>query len=247
MWERTKRLINSYLDDLVERVSSPDRGARDVTRAEVARLNELEVQTRASAKLFEKELAEVELKITGALERERLMRDRGDEVAASAAANEARSFAAQQILLKQQLAEAYSAADRAKALRDQRKVEGEDLATETHLTAMRENLSALDTPFRSTDPAATLDEMRARLARSGVPTTDARVAEADRELEEARARARVEETLARYKQGLTTASAPAMPEQPAQADKPAASISDEEAAPAEKTLGRTDGPLTPID
>ena len=62
MWHRTKRLINSYLDDLIQRVSGPDREARGVTRAEVARLNELEVQTRASAKLLEKELAEVGLK-----------------------------------------------------------------------------------------------------------------------------------------------------------------------------------------
>src|SRR6266480_2975678 len=79
MWHRTKRLINSYLDDLIQRVSSPDREARGITRAEVARLNELEVQTRASAKVLEKELAEVGLKILGVAERERIARERGED------------------------------------------------------------------------------------------------------------------------------------------------------------------------
>ena len=45
MWNRTKRLINSYLDDLIQRVSGPDREAREITSAELTRLNELEVQT----------------------------------------------------------------------------------------------------------------------------------------------------------------------------------------------------------
>ena len=58
MWNRTKRLINSYLDELIERTSGPDKDVRQITRAEVARLNELEVQTLASVKLFEKELAD---------------------------------------------------------------------------------------------------------------------------------------------------------------------------------------------
>ena len=58
MWQRTKRLITSYLDDLIERASSPDRDVRDITRGEIARLSELEVQTRASIKMLEKELAE---------------------------------------------------------------------------------------------------------------------------------------------------------------------------------------------
>ena len=73
MWHRTKRLINSYIDDLIERVSSPDRDVRGITRAEIARLQELEVQTRASAKVLEKELAEIGLKILGVAERERFL------------------------------------------------------------------------------------------------------------------------------------------------------------------------------
>ena len=43
MWERTKRVINSYLEDLIERASSPDKEVRQITRAEISRLNELEV------------------------------------------------------------------------------------------------------------------------------------------------------------------------------------------------------------
>src|SRR5215510_9628155 len=141
MWHRTKRLINSYLDDLIERVSSPDRDVRGITRAEITRLNELEVQTRASVKMLEKELAEVELKILGLAERERIAREQGNDQAA--AGSQMLALGNQRDLIKQQIAEANSAADRAHSLRDERRRQGEDLATETHLSAMRENLSAV--------------------------------------------------------------------------------------------------------
>ena len=85
MWNRTKRMISSYLDEMIEKVSSPDKEVRAVTRAEIARLNELEVQTLASVKLAEKELAEVELKMVGLAERERMARERGDAVASDSA------------------------------------------------------------------------------------------------------------------------------------------------------------------
>src|SRR2546423_4528808 len=88
MWNRTKRLINSYLDELIERTSGPDKDVRQITRAEVARLNELEVQTLASVKMFEKELAEVELKMIGVTERERMARERGDMASAESAGRE---------------------------------------------------------------------------------------------------------------------------------------------------------------
>lgn len=255
MWQRTKRLINSYLDDLIERVSSPDREARGITRAEIARLQELEVQTRASAKVLEKELAEVGLKILGIAERERISRERGDEAGASAAVSQLGTLSAQRDLIVRQLAEANAAAERARALREERRIQGEDLATDAHLTAMRENLSSIQTPFASADPSATIDEMRERLRRSGASLTDTRIADADRELEGERARARVEDALSRYKQGL----AGAQPQPPAQEATPAAPAStapaanaaesgpDDETPGQSKTLGRTDGPVRPID
>jgi hypothetical protein len=252
MWQRTKRLINSYLDNLIERANGPDREARDVTRAELARLSELEVQTRASAKVLEKELAEVGLKILGVSERERIARERGDQASASDAGRRLLSLDAQRNLIKQQIGEANAAAERARGLREERRRLGEDLAAETHLTAMRENLSSVQAPFDSTDPAATIEEMRSRIGRSGVSFTDNRVAEADRELEAERARARVDEMLSRYKQasgGLPStqteqASPPAPPK--AAADSPTTAA--DEAAPGQpKTLGRTDRPVRPID
>lgn len=255
MWHRTKRLINSYLDDLIQRVSSPDREARGITRAEVARLHELEVQTRASAKVLEKELAEVGLKILGVAERERISRERGDEAAASAAGKQIVSLSAQRDLIMQQLAEAKGAAERARALREERRLQGEDLAAETHLTAMRENLSSIQSPFDSTDPSATIDEMRERLRRSGASLTDSRVAEADRVLEAERARAQVEDALSRYKQSVagTEPRSPTQgtPPQTAPVAPAAGNASepgvDDEAPGQSKTLGRTDGPVRPID
>jgi phage shock protein A len=254
MWQRTKRLINSYLDGLIERASAPDRDVRQITRAEIARLSELEVQTRASAKLFEKELAEVELKISGLIERGRLLHERGDDAGATAAARAAAALHAQRDLLRQQLSEAITAADKAKALRDQRKAEGEDLAAQTHLTAMREDLAGVQSPFSSSDPSHTIDEMRARLGNSAYSSIDARVAEADRELEAAKQQERVDEILARYKQGgsfttppasQTTAPPSAVPPQPAVPAPPADSKDD--SASAEKSLGRNEGPVRPID
>jgi hypothetical protein len=252
MWQRTKRLINSYLDDLIERTNRPDREAREVTRAELARLNELEVQTRASAKVLEKELAEVELKMIGMAERERMARERGDEASASTAGRQLVALGAQRDLIKQQLGEASSAAERARSLREERKRLGEDLATESHLTAMRENLSSVHSPFDSTDPSATIDEMRQRIKRSG-SLTDDRVAEADRALAEERARARVDEMLSRYKQGVTgtevSSQSPTTPSNSATPAKPESHDpqADDDAPGQSKSLGRTDGPVRPID
>jgi hypothetical protein len=247
MWNRTKRLINSYLDDLIERASGPDRDAREITRAELTRLNELEVQTRASAKMLEKELAEVQLKMIGVAERERIARERGDSAAASAAGSQLVTLGAERDLIRQQIAEASGAAERARTLREERRRQGEDLATDTHLTAMRENLSSVQRPFDSTDPAGTIEEMRARLQRSGASLTDNRLAEAERELVKERARASVEDMLARYKQG-SVSSELTPPTQPpsATADKPSSADSDNATAES-KTLGRTDGPIRPID
>jgi hypothetical protein len=259
MWHRTKRLINSYLDDLIQRASGPDREARGVTRAELARLNELEVQTRASAKVLEKELAEIGLKILGVAERERIARDRGDEASPSAAGSQLVALSAERDLIKQQLSEANSAAERARALREERRRQGEDLATETNLTSMRENLSSIQSPFDSTDPAATIEEMRGRIKSSGGFSTDARVAEAERELEAARARAQVEDILSRYKQGVAggepqsqTQRAPlkadplAQPETSPTAANPDDTGSSDDRGQS-KTLGRTEGPVRPID
>jgi len=251
MWQRTKRLINSYLDNLIERTTGPDREAREVTRAELARLNELEVQTRASAKVLEKGLAELDLKILGVAERERLARERGDQAAASESGRQLLSLDSQRTLIKQQITEANGAAERARGLREERRRQGEDLAAETHLTAMRENLAAVQSPFDSTNPAGTIEEMRARIGRSGASLTDDRVAEADRELEAERARARVDEMLLRYKQ--TSGNLPPLQEKqitptPSSSNPPDSSTSvEEQPSSQDKTLGRTDRPVRPID
>ena len=254
MWQRTKRLINSYLDDLIQRVSSPEREVRGITRAESARLLELEAQTRASAKILEKELAEVGLKILGVAERERILSERGDESAAAAARNQIATLSAERDLITQQLAEARAAAERARALHEERRIQGEELATETHLTAMRENLSSTQSPFATTDPASTIDEMRERLRRSGTSMIDNRIAEADRELDAERARASVEDALSRYKKGLSgdLSEPPRSSSQPAAPTSPAPNTGEEQKAddnsPGQsKTLGRTDGPIRPID
>jgi hypothetical protein len=255
MWNRTKRLINSYIDDLIERASNPDKEVRQVTRAEIARLNELEVQTLASVKMFEKELAEVELKMIGISERERIARERSDFAAAESAGRELVALSSHRDLLRQQISEGKATAARARALRDERRRMGEELATETHLTTMREDISGLNAPFSSTDPASTIEEMRARLNRPAFSENELRLAEAERQLEEEQKRARADEILARYKNSIATgeinaaqsppdSQAPATNQTEASADAGAA----EDKQPDQpKTLGRNHGPIRPID
>ncbi len=248
MWNRTKRLINSYLDDLIERASSPDKDVRRVTRAEIARLNELEVQTLASVKMFEKELAEVELKILGIAEREKMARERGDLIAAESAGRELVTLASHRDLLKQQISEAKSSAARAHALREERKRTGEDLANETHLTSMRENLAGIQTPFDANDPSSTLEEIRMKLNRPASASTDPRLAEAEREYEEQAKRARIDEMLSRYKESTTgTDTIAPQTTQPAPSQAQSSKPIEAEEPEQPKTLGRNEGPIRPID
>ena len=245
MWNRTKRLINSYLDNMLEKSSNPDNEVRAMTRGEIARLNEVEVQARAAIKMLEKELAEVELKLVGGAERERLLQERGEHLAAQSAASDLVALNAHRNLLSNQIVEANQSAARARALRDQRRVEGEDLARETHLTSMRENLASDHGSFDPTDPSSTIDEMRARLNVSAGQRVESQVAQADRELELERARAAVDDVLAKYKNAAGTDDSPrpsAVPPQPA----PEAAKEDE-GSEEKKTLGRNEGPFRPID
>jgi phage shock protein A len=225
-----------------------------MTRAEMARLMELEAQTRASVKMLEKERAETELKMVGVSERERIARERGDEATASSAAREMVSLSAHCDFLKQQIQEASSSAERARALRELRERQGKDLINETHLTTMRENLASVNSPFGASDPSATIEEMRARLhARSG-SDLDARVAEADRELRADTTRAEVDDMLARYKQSILAGdevlrdrvASPPQPESQ-KSEGPAKPAAEEEEAEQPKSLGRSKGPLHPID
>jgi hypothetical protein len=252
MWQRTKRLINSYLDGLIERSSSPDREVRQITRAEIARLNEVEVQARAAVKMFEKELAEIELKLVGVAERERILRERGDALAADSAANDLVALNARRDLLKTQIADANQSAARAQALREQRRVQSEDLANQTHLTSMSETISRTQSSFDPMDPGATIDEMRDRINARSAPGVDSNVAAADRELELERARSAVDELLARYKRSIEEperASTAARPQAPAAEPEPGVTQAEkrEEGPGQPKSLGRTEGPVRPID
>ncbi|HLG15985.1 MAG TPA: hypothetical protein VJH03_15990 [Blastocatellia bacterium] len=256
MWYRIKRVITSYLDALTDRVSGPDREVRDVTRGEIARLNELEVQSRATAKLREKELAEVELKLLGAAERVRSARESGDAAAAASAAAQLETLSVERDFLSKQVSEANASADRAHAIREERRLAGEELAAQSHLTTLSENLSAVQSPFGTSDPAATIEEMRAKLKQRAADTTESRVAAADRELAAERARAHTDELLARYKQRDEIATETGTP-QPTVSPRfasteqaPAASpgkTGDESSPGQEKSLGRTDGPVRPLD
>ncbi|HWX42438.1 MAG TPA: hypothetical protein VN345_14905, partial [Blastocatellia bacterium] len=111
MWERTKRLVNSYLDNLIEKTGRPDSEVRDMTRGEVARLNEVEVQARASVKVFEKQVAALEVKMNALVERDRVARERNDMAAVASVASAFEPLAAERDMLKKQIAEANAKAE----------------------------------------------------------------------------------------------------------------------------------------
>jgi phage shock protein A len=252
MWQRTKRMINSYLDNMIEKTSNPDKDIRALTRGEVARLNEYEVQSRASVKMFEKELAEIDLKILGLVEREKIFRGEGNDKNADRAAETIQALAAQRDLLKQQISEARAAAEKAKALREERKVQGTELANDLYLTQMRENIASVHSGFGAADPASTIDEMRARLQSTAIPSLDAQVADADRELKAMQTKSQVDDVLARYKNQLgeeppieTKLPKPTQT-RTTESSSPNRILEEEEKAQ-EKTLGRSDGSIRPID
>jgi phage shock protein A len=256
MWRRVKRVINSYLDSLIDRAGNPDREVRDVTRGEMARLMELEARSAASVKLYQKELAEIDLKLIGLGERFKQAQESGDAAAMTSLGGPIESLSAQRDLLKKQIADAGSAAARASALREERRRVGEELATETNLTRMKEGISSLDSSFASSDPGGTIEEMRERLGRRGAVTLDAGVAAADRELEIAQRQSRVDDILARYKGGIddSASQSPASSTVPAttrsggqNADQAAPPAAEDEPIENRKSLGRTDGPVRPLD
>ncbi|MEW6209224.1 MAG: hypothetical protein AB1631_12710 [Acidobacteriota bacterium] len=251
MWQRTKRLINSYLDDLINRVSSPDRDVRHITRAEIARLNELEADTRASAKMLEKELAETELKLIGVAEREKMARASGDQSAMASATSDMVALNEHIDFLKRQIIEANATAEKARRLREERARLGEELANETYLTDMRENLASVQSPFDATDPTSTIDEMRSRIRGTVIDDTALRVAEADREMEAERARARADELLAKYKSGISGVEKETPRPDPPVSSKVEASTPnrvDKDDDPEQpKTLGPAKGSTRPID
>jgi hypothetical protein len=259
MWQRTKRMINSYLDSLIDRTGRPESELRDVTRAEIARLNEVEVRAKGAAKMIEKQLAEAELKLTGATERQRMARERGDATAQADAARVAAGLQQECDMLKGQLAEANASVARARALREDRRGSVDDLAAQTHLASMQETLAGMQSPFDATDPSGVIDEMRSKIRRGAAPPSA--VEQADADLAAQAKKSKVDDLLDQYKKGLDREGVTSVPRQPsflapeaeAPAEPPAASSGPGEAtgrkseADETKTLGPASGPIRPID
>src|SRR5947199_106153 len=63
MWNRTKRLVNSYLDNLIDKVESPDKQVQEAGTVKASQLGSNAVEALATVKLFEKRITELEAKI----------------------------------------------------------------------------------------------------------------------------------------------------------------------------------------
>ncbi|HEY6333685.1 MAG TPA: hypothetical protein VI756_30490, partial [Blastocatellia bacterium] len=215
-----------------------------------------------NAKVLEKQIAEIELKMSGVAEREKILQRQGLAGSPSGAADQLRALDEQRSMLVKQLAQANAAAERSRSLREERGAGGEELATETHLTAMKENLASIHSNFGANDPSSVIDEMRSRINRSGAvssPGADL-AAEADRELAREAKRTSVEDMLSQYKQSIANpeleTTVPTTPDSATQ-NQPAANQTANPSQPSDasgntgpsegKTLGRVDGPIRPID
>jgi hypothetical protein len=260
MWQRTKQMINSYLDSLIDRTSRPESELRDVTRAEVARLNEVEAGSRAAAKMIEKQLAEAELKLTGATERQRMARERGDATGEADAASVAARFQQECDMLKGQLSEANASIARAQALKVDRRTAVNDLAAQTHLSSMQETLAGIQSPFEASDPSGVIDEMRSKIRRNAAPPSAVEQAGAD--LAAQLKKSKVDDLLEQYKKSLDQGGIDSPPETRSFLAPPATAAqqnaSETSGAPVEqdapqtetdeaKTLGPASGPVRPID
>ena len=259
MWQRTKRLINSYLDSLIDRTGRPESELRDVTRAEIARLNEVEARALGAAKMLEKQIAEAELKLTGAAERQRMARERGDATAEADAARLVAGLQQERDMLKGQLSEANASVARARTLKEDRRASVDDLAAQTHLAPMQETLAGMQSPFDAGDPSGVIDEMRAKIRRTSAPTSAAE--QADAEIAAQVKKSKVDDLLEQYKRGIDQSAVDAPPgEQNLQAppvsvvkQDPTSSTTPAESSPGPseteetKTLGPASGPVRPID
>jgi hypothetical protein len=253
-------MINSYLDSLIDRTSRPESELRDVTRAEIVRLSEVEAQARAAAKMIEKQLAEAELKLTGATERQRMARERGDQSAEAEAARVAAGFQQECEMLKGQLSEANAAVARAGVLKEDRRTAVNDLAAQTHLSSMQETLAGIQSPFDARDPSGVIDEMRSKIRRNAPPPSA--VEQADADLAAQSKKSKVDDLLEQYKRGLDQGAMSPPPQQQsfqtapvtaAQQNAPGSSGAPVDADTSEtetdetKTLGPAPGPVRPID
>ena len=264
MWQRTKRLINSYLDSLIDRTGRPESELRDVTRAEISRLNEVEAHARGAAKMIEKQMAEVELKLTGAAERQRMARERGDTAAEADAARVAAALQQECEMLKGQLSEANASVARARKLKEDRRTSVDDLAAQTHLASMQERLAGMQSPFEASDPSGVIDEMRAKIRRNSAPPSA--VEQADAELAAQLKKSKVDDLLEQYKRGLDQGVTYPPPGQQTVQGPPISAVNqnaredaskssglpvegtaDEPEKDETKTLGPASGPVRPID
>jgi len=257
-------MINSYLDSLIERTSRPESELRDVTRAEISRLNEVEAHARGAAKMIEKQLAEAELKLTGATERQRIARERGDTTAEADSGRIVAGLQQECEMLRGQLSEANASVARARALKEDRRGSVDDLAAKTQLTTMQETLAGMQSPFDAADPSGVIDEMRSKIRRSSPPPPA--VEQADAELAAQAKKSKVDDLLEQYKRGLDQGVTYPPPGQQTVQGPPISAVNqnaredaskssglpvegtaDEPEKDETKTLGPASGPVRPID
>jgi len=205
MWNRTKRLVNSYLDNLIDKVEKPDQQVQNAGTVKASQLGANAVESLANVKIFEKKITETEAKIATLESRIPLLTNDTQKMILQSQLDTSR---AELLDLQQRLTEARGSAIRAQKAMKEHPGQVRETMNNARLAEMGETVAGAAMPTSTDDPFWIMDEMKSKIeqraAASSAQTTDAKIAAADAELE--KPGALVDDLLSQYKRDVAAES-----------------------------------------
>ena len=204
MWNRTKRLVNSYLDNLIDKVESPDKQVQQAGAVKSSQLGTNAVEALATVKLFEKKITELEAKIATLESRIPMITNSTQKMLLESQLETSR---AELLDLQQRVMVARGTAIQSQKAVKEHPHKVHETMNNARLAQMGEALAGSAGGATSTDdPFWVMDEMKNKIeqrnAMSGSMTADAKIAAADAELE--KPGAAVDDLLSQYKRDLAS-------------------------------------------
>ncbi|HZS44567.1 MAG TPA: hypothetical protein VFC63_05650 [Blastocatellia bacterium] len=203
MWNRTKRLVNSYLDNLIDKVEKPDQQVQDAGTVKASQLGASAVESLANVKMFEKRITETEAKIATLESRIPLLSNDTQRMIMQSQLDTSR---AELLDLQQRLTQARGSAIQAQKAMKEHPGQVRETMNNARLAQMGETLAGTSMPTKADDPFWVMDEMKSKIeqrsAVSSAQTADARIAAADAELE--KPESVVDDLLSQYKRDVAS-------------------------------------------
>jgi len=161
MWKRAKRVINSYLDNLISKFEEPDAALQHATQVKASALGQSAAESLATQKLFEKRIAELELEIATVETRIRIAEGSPDKVARLS--QHLQTLQAELADLQARLPQARQASAQAmRALKEHKHDIGQAI-TDSNLADIKETIANTSGAFSSDAIGVTFDEMRDKI------------------------------------------------------------------------------------